>query len=68
MTQERKKEEKQITDMLCAAEVELEALPFTVKGRRTKESAEVIRTYSRAGEKQIDPAISGYPKRWKYRS
>lgn len=35
---------------------------------RTKESAEVIRTYSRAGEKQIDPAISGYPKRWKYRS
>ena len=54
MTQERKKEEKQITDMLCAAEVELEALPFTVKGRRTKESAEVIRAYSMAGEKQIE--------------
>ncbi len=54
MAQKREKEEKQITDMLCAAEVRLEALPFTVKGRKTNGSAGVIRAYSMTGEEQID--------------
>ena len=54
MAQKREKEEKQITDMLCAAEVQLEDLPFTVKGRKTSGSAGVIRAYSMTGEEQMD--------------
>ena len=54
MAQKREKEEKQITDMLCAAEVRLEDLPFTVKGGKTNGSAGVIRAYSMTGEEQID--------------
>lgn len=54
MERKREKKGKQVADMLCAVEIKLQDLPFTVKNGKENENVAKLTAYGMEAEKQID--------------